>query len=40
MDWEKTTCVLCGNVCGLEVGVENNRIIRILNFLGLVSGYM
>jgi anaerobic selenocysteine-containing dehydrogenase len=28
-EWKKTTCVLCGNLCGLEVLVENNRITRI-----------
>ncbi len=27
-EWKKTTCVLCGNLCGLEVLVENNRIIK------------
>ena len=27
--WKKTTCVLCANVCGLEVRVENNRIIKV-----------
>jgi len=29
MDWEKTTCVLCANLCGLEVRVENNRIVKV-----------
>ncbi|MBL7176808.1 MAG: molybdopterin-dependent oxidoreductase [Desulfobacteraceae bacterium] len=29
MDWKKTTCVLCANVCGLEVRVENNRIVKV-----------
>ncbi len=28
MAWKKTTCGLCGNGCGLEVQVENNRIIK------------
>jgi anaerobic selenocysteine-containing dehydrogenase len=28
MSWKKTACVLCGNCCGLEVQVENNRIVR------------
>jgi anaerobic selenocysteine-containing dehydrogenase len=28
MSWKKTTCVLCGNRCGLEVEVENNRIVK------------
>ena len=27
--WKKTTCVLCGNLCGLEVRVENNRILKV-----------
>ncbi|MBW2062915.1 MAG: molybdopterin-dependent oxidoreductase, partial [Deltaproteobacteria bacterium] len=27
--WKKTTCVLCGNLCGLEVKVENNRIVKV-----------
>ena len=29
MSWKKTACVLCGNGCGLEVEVENNRIIKV-----------
>ncbi len=29
MPWKKTACVLCGNRCGLEVQVENNRIIKV-----------
>ena len=28
MSWQKTACVLCGNTCGLEVQVENNRIVK------------
>ncbi|MBT3227415.1 MAG: molybdopterin-dependent oxidoreductase, partial [Deltaproteobacteria bacterium] len=28
MSWKKTACVLCANGCGLEVRVENNRIIK------------
>jgi anaerobic selenocysteine-containing dehydrogenase len=27
--WKKTSCVLCGNYCGLEVIVENNRIVKV-----------
>ena len=27
--WKKTACVLCGNGCGLEVLVENNRIVKV-----------
>jgi len=30
MSWKKTSCVLCGNRCGLEVQVENNRIVKVL----------
>ncbi|MCP4756649.1 MAG: molybdopterin-dependent oxidoreductase [Proteobacteria bacterium] len=26
---KKTRCVLCGNLCGLEVQVENNRIVKV-----------
>jgi anaerobic selenocysteine-containing dehydrogenase len=26
--WKKTTCVLCANLCGLEVRVENNQIVK------------
>ena len=26
MLWKKTSCVLCGNWCALEVQVENNAI--------------
>ncbi|MGA8848741.1 MAG: molybdopterin-dependent oxidoreductase [Dehalococcoidia bacterium] len=29
MSWKKTACVLCGNGCGLEVQVENNRITKV-----------
>lgn len=29
MPWKKTACVLCGNRCGLEVQVENNRIVKV-----------
>ncbi len=29
MAWKKTACVLCGNGCGLEVQVENNRIVKV-----------
>ena len=29
MSWKKTSCVLCGNGCGLEVQVEGNRITRV-----------
>jgi predicted molibdopterin-dependent oxidoreductase YjgC len=28
MSWEKTGCALCGVNCGLEVQVENNRIVK------------
>ncbi len=28
-EWKKTACVLCGNQCGLEVRIENNKIIRV-----------
>lgn len=27
--WDKTSCVLCGNSCGLEVLVENNGIVKV-----------
>ena len=29
MEWKKTTCVLCGNLCGLETGIEDNRIVKV-----------
>ena len=29
MDWKKTNCVFCANLCGLEVRVENNRIVKV-----------
>lgn len=29
MSWKKTTCVLCGNCCGVEVQVEDNRITKV-----------
>lgn len=28
-EWKKTGCVLCAQNCGLEVEVENNRIIKV-----------
>ncbi|HBV89345.1 MAG TPA: molybdopterin dinucleotide-binding protein [Desulfosporosinus sp.] len=28
-DWKKTSCVLCAQNCGLEVQVENNRIMKV-----------
>ena len=28
-EWKKTSCVLCGNQCGLEVRVENNKIVKV-----------
>ncbi len=28
-EWKKTTCVMCGVCCGLEVKVENNRIVKV-----------
>ncbi|MBN1380582.1 MAG: molybdopterin-dependent oxidoreductase [Deltaproteobacteria bacterium] len=29
MSWKKTSCVLCANRCGLEVQVEDNRIVKV-----------
>ena len=29
MLWKKTACVLCDNGCGLEVQVENNRMVKV-----------
>lgn len=29
MEWKKTACCLCGNGCGLEVSVEDNRIVKV-----------
>ncbi len=28
-EWKKTTCVMCGVCCSLEVKVENNRIVKV-----------
>lgn len=28
-NWQKTSCTLCSSTCGLEVQVENNRIVRV-----------
>lgn len=28
-DWKKTGCVLCAQNCGLEVQVEDNRIVKV-----------
>ena len=28
-EWKKTSCVLCGQNCGLEVEIENNKIIKV-----------
>ena len=27
--WKKTSCVLCGNNCGLELLIESNRIVKV-----------
>lgn len=29
MTWQKTSCALCSQNCGLEVRVENNRIVKV-----------
>ncbi|MBI4767021.1 MAG: hypothetical protein HY787_20940, partial [Deltaproteobacteria bacterium] len=29
MSWEKTSCALCGINCGLEVRIENNRMVKV-----------
>ena len=29
MSWKKTNCALCGSNCGLEVEVEDNRIVKV-----------
>lgn len=29
MTWKKTACVLCANTCGLEVDIEDNRIVKV-----------
>ncbi len=28
-EWKKTTCIMCAVCCGLEVKVENNRIVKV-----------
>ncbi len=28
-EWNKTSCVLCAQNCGLEVRVENNRMVKV-----------
>ncbi|MBP1707956.1 MAG: anaerobic dehydrogenase, typically selenocysteine-containing, partial [Chloroflexi bacterium] len=28
-DWLKTSCTLCVNGCGLEILVEDNRMIKV-----------
>lgn len=28
-EWKKTGCVLCGQNCGLEVLVKNNRMVKV-----------
>jgi len=28
-EWKKTGCVLCAQNCGIEVEVENNRIVKV-----------
>jgi anaerobic selenocysteine-containing dehydrogenase len=28
-DWNKTSCVLCAQNCGLEIRVENNRMVKV-----------
>ncbi|MBW1943375.1 MAG: hypothetical protein JRJ51_11150, partial [Deltaproteobacteria bacterium] len=29
MSWEKTSCSICFTSCGLEVLVEDNRIVKV-----------
>lgn len=29
MTWKKTSCIMCGVCCGLEVNVEDNRIVKV-----------
>lgn len=28
-DWKSTACIMCGNSCGLQVQVEDDRIVRV-----------
>jgi len=28
-EWNKTSCVLCAQNCGLEIRVENNRMVQV-----------
>jgi anaerobic selenocysteine-containing dehydrogenase len=28
-EWKKTTCVMCAVCCGLEVKIEDNRIVKV-----------
>ena len=28
-NWKKTSCIFCANLCGLEVQVENSRIVKV-----------
>ena len=28
-EWKKSSCVLCAQNCGLEMKVENNRIVKV-----------
>ncbi len=28
-EWKKTSCVLCGQNCGLEAEIEENRIVKV-----------
>ncbi|MCP4752431.1 MAG: hypothetical protein GY866_16175, partial [Proteobacteria bacterium] len=29
LEKKKSRCVLCGNLCGLEIQVENNRMVKV-----------
>ena len=28
-EWKRTSCVLCGQNCGLEAEIEENRIVKV-----------
>ncbi len=29
MEWKKSSCVICAQNCGLEMGIEDNRIVKV-----------
>ena len=38
-EWHKTGCVMCAQNCGLEVLVEDNRMVKVMDNLGFTQPF-